>query len=123
MAKTYHRLTIIEQRAELRRRHELQFPRRIYRCRRCNIIVDEPSALAHLERCRPLRENPDEFSTMLLQHFQPHELTHIKPPEVVKPKRQPPRRPQEIFDAPNDTVVDAPVETIIDEVELLPDAE
>lgn len=52
--RRYQRLTIAQQRQELRRRREAQFPMRTFRCRHCMYIVDDKSREGHLGRCPQL---------------------------------------------------------------------
>lgn len=79
--KQYHRLSIVEQRAELRRRHDVQFARKMYRCRRCRTILDEQSCVSHLDRCEPLKLDTGMVAKLIADFFEERD-TEVKPAPV-----------------------------------------
>lgn len=94
--KQYNHLTIPEQRAESRRRHEEKFGRRMLRCRSCQFIVDEQSAVSHLERCSHMVGNLEAREAFFGLYFEE------KLPAPIEPKKRPPQ-PQ--ADNPRDCVL------------------
>lgn len=93
MSKQYNHLTIPEQRAESRRRHEEKFGRRLMRCRNCRMIVDEQTAISHLERCSHMVGNLEAREGLYNCYFEE------KPAAKIEPRKRP---PQSYADNPRD---------------------
>lgn len=72
--KGYHRMTLDERQRYLREKHDERFQRKTFRCKHCRTILDEKSAIGHLDRCEQLSVGSEEHAKVIAEHFEPHQL-------------------------------------------------